>query len=113
MKIKINPLDELRKEREMLKRECDICEDTLADQWAYLSDNAVSLVFSSITHGIMGKLGFGNKSYRSNDNSGSNGIAQNLLGSITGNWSLIWELVQPLLWAFAVKKIKSIFKKKK
>lgn len=114
MKINISPLDELRKEKEILKRECEESETVLAEQWAYLSDNAVSLIFNSVVHGITGKLGFGQRNFRNSSiTSGSGGIFQNLLGSVANNKSLIWDLFQPIIWAFIVKKVKNFFKKKK
>lgn len=113
MKIEISPLDELRKEKALLKAQVEASEDVMAQQWSYLGDNAVSLLFSSVFHGIAGKLGFVQKDRRIRSGSSGGGVIQNLISGISANRSLLWEILQPMLWAFAVKRIKSIFSRKK
>jgi len=121
MKNKLSPLDELRQEKEIVKRECNESEIRLIEQWAYISDNAVSLLFNSAVNGIIGKLGFSNRIGQSggkeeDDESqehSSSGIFHNVVSGLTTYYPLIWEIVQPLLWRYAVKKIKSLFSGKK
>lgn len=116
MKNSISPLEELRQEKVIVKRECEEIENRLAGQWAYLSDNAVPLVLDSIVSGIMQKLGFGGHhrvESQKKDNSSSVGFANGILGNLSAYTPLLWDLIQPMLWKFAVNKIKSIFTGKK
>ncbi|MDR2954468.1 MAG: hypothetical protein LBV43_05260 [Prevotella sp.] len=116
MKIKISPLDELRKEKELAKIECEASEVVLAEQWAYLGDHAVSLVFNSILHGVTDKLGFGSKEQSKSQKvigSGGGGFLNNITSNLGAYYPLLWDLLRPVLWAFAVKKVKSIFTGKK
>jgi hypothetical protein len=81
----------------------------------------VSLLFNSAVNGIIGKLGFSNRIGQSkgkdeDDESqqhSSLGIFHNVVNGLTAYYPLIWEIVQPLLWRYAVKKIKSLFSGKK
>lgn len=121
MKNKISPLDELRQEKEIARREVADSEDRLAEHWAYLSDNAPSLLFNSAVNGIAGWFGFGHKAdpkrlNEPDDAEGTSGILGNLQG-VFGNLSaylpLVWEIAQPMLLRYAVKKFKSLFTRKK
>ncbi len=114
MKTKLTPLEELRQEKELAIREAELIEFRLKDQWDYISDNAVSIVFHSALNGILGKLGFSNKV--SNPKSKQNdtfGIAGNSFSGVMAYLPLVWEIAQPVLWGLIVKKVKSIFKRKK
>jgi hypothetical protein len=114
-KNKINPLEELRQEKVIVRKEVADSEDRLAEHWVYLSDNAPSLLMNSAVNGIAGWFGFGHKQESEQDksDSGSNGIMHNILGAVTAYYPLIWEIVQPVLLRFAMNKIKSIFTRKK
>lgn len=112
MKTKLTPLEELRQEKEIVRRECAESEERLAGHWVYLSDNAGSLLFQSALNAVLKKFGFGgtsSKSKKEEEVSTSN----NLLAGLTAYYPVIWDLVQPLIWRFVVKKIKSIFSGKK
>lgn len=120
MKTKLNPLEELRLEKDIVRRECEVSEYHLAEHWSYLSDNAVSLLFNTAVNSIVGKLGFSNRIGKSKEKEEEHeqshsplGIFQNVVSGLTAYSPLIWEIAQPLLWRFAVKKIKSIFSGKK
>lgn len=119
MKTKINPLEELRQEKDIVRRECEVSEYHLAEQWSYLSDNAVSLLFNTAVNSIVGKLGFSNRIGQSKEKEerqeshSALGLFQNVVNGFTAYYPLIWEIAQPLLWRFAVKKIKSLFSGKK
>jgi len=118
MKSKLSPLEELRREKEIILRECEMSEYRLKDQFSYLSDNAVSLLFNSAVNGIIGKLGFSNRIGKSKEkeeehDNGALGFLQGFAGNITSYLPLIWEIAQPVIWRFAMKKIKSIFSRKK
>lgn len=114
-KNEISPLDELRQEKIIIKREVAKYEERLAERWLYISDNAVSLLINSAVNGIAAKLGFGHRieSRERKGNISANGIMQNVMGGLTSYYPLIWEIVQPMLFTYAVKKVKSIFTRKK
>lgn len=112
---KVSPLEELRIEREIVRQQCAESEDRLAEQWDYLSDNAGSLLLNAAVSNITGLFGFGHKSHKSSDTkqiaqaaSSGNGI----MSMLSSYYPLIWDIAQPLIWKFAMNKIKSIFTKK-
>ncbi|NDV95550.1 hypothetical protein D0T84_11600 [Dysgonomonas sp. 521] len=110
MKNSLTPLEELRREKDMVRRECEESEHRLSDHWTYLSDNAGSLLFQSTVNAILSSFGFGaNKKKQQEETSTSN----SLLSGLTAYYPVVWELVQPLLWRYFMKKIKSIFSGKK
>lgn len=118
MKNKLNPLEELRREKEIVRHECEESEHRLVDQWSYLSDNAVSLIFNSVVNSIVGRLGFSNRIGQSKEREeehkqSSLGVFQNVINGFTAYYPLVWEIVQPMLWRYAIKKIKSLFSGKK
>lgn len=110
MSNRMTPLEELRQEKEIVRRECKESEDRLAEHWVYLSDNAGSLLFQSAVNVVLGAFGFGgNKKKKEEESSSSHG----LLSGLTAYYPVIWDIVQPLLWRFFIKKIKSLFSGKK
>ena len=111
MKTKLTPLEELRQEKEIVRRECTESEERLALHWEYLSDNAGSLLFQSALNAVLKKFGFGGMSSKGKKEEVS--ISNNLLAGLTAYYPVIWDLVQPLIWRFIVKKIKSAFSGKK
>lgn len=114
MKNKITLLEELRQEREIVRQECIESEDRLTEQWNYLSDNASSLLLDSAVSGIASWLGFGHKEKAKEESESSSGnIVQTAWNGVMAYYPLIWEIVQPLLWRYAVKKVKSLFSGKK
>lgn len=111
-KNKLTPLQILRQEKEIAKRECTESEARLAGHWSYLSENATSLVFQSAIDAVLHKFGFGHRS-RSGEDSSSEGGQRGLLSGLAAYYPMIWEIAQPLLLRFAMKKIKSLFSRKK
>lgn len=115
MKNKNRLLDEIRREKEVLRRECAESETRLSEHWEYLSDNAPSLLINNAASGIAGWLGFGGKESKDKGTEASEpaGLVQTVWSGLMAYYPLVWEIVQPLLWRFAVKKIKSLFSGKK
>lgn len=112
MKNKLNPLEELRQEKVILRKECAESEERLAEHWSYLSDNAGSLLFQSAMNAVLRKFGFGGlSSDRKQEEETS--TSNSFIGGLSAYYPVIWDLVQPLLWRFIVKKVKSIFSGKK
>lgn len=117
---KISPLEQLRQEKAILQNECKEGEDRLTGYWNYISSNVGSLFLSSAIGSVRRQLGFGGSSTKegiasSSDKAkgSSSGLWQGVLGGVIAASPLIWELVQPMLMGFAMKKIKSIFSRKK
>ncbi len=115
MKNEISPLEELRQEKEIVRREIKVYEDRLAEKWEYLSDNAPSLLFNAALSGIIGWFGFGNKveSKDKKEGMGSSGITHSLLSGLMAYYPLIWDIAKPMLWKYAVRKVISLFTSKK
>ncbi len=117
MQNKITVLDELHKEKELLRQECAESEARLSEHWEYLSDNAPTLLINSAVSGITSWMGFGGKQNKEKETevSESTGVLQTAWRGLMAYYPMVWDIVQPLLWRFAVKKIKSLFfgKKKK
>jgi hypothetical protein len=113
MRNKLTPLEELRQEKAIARRECAESEERLGEHWTYLSDNAGPLLFQSAMNTVLRQFGFGPKE-KSKDTGDSGTIAHSgLLGSLMAYYPIVWEIVQPMLLRFVVKKIKSIFSGKK
>lgn len=126
-KNNITPLDELREEKEILKKECSEREEHLAEYWEFINDNAGSLIIDGIIETAKRKLGLApsKTSSRKNqsdqhlltaesaDNNDSTGFMHTIKTGLMMTYPLIWEIAQPMLWEFAMKKVKSIFTRKK
>lgn len=124
-KNKRPPLDELREEKEILKRECSEREDHLAEYWAFINDNAGILIMDGIIDTVKQKLGLAPSRSSSvknhpdqqlpaeTDESNDTGFMHTIKSGLQMTYPLIWEIAQPMLWDFALKKIKSIFTRKK
>ncbi|MFV0417388.1 MAG: hypothetical protein ACK5KT_01485 [Dysgonomonas sp.] len=118
MKNKTNPLEELRREKEIVRREVAESEARLGDRWSHLSDNAVPLLLNAAVHGIAGMFGFGHRSERKDARQiegaeGSGGIFQTVFNSLVTYYPLIWEVAQPMIIRFVINRIKSLFTRKK
>ena len=115
MKNKNRLLDELRQEKAILRQECAESEARLSEHWEYLSDNAPLLIINSAVSGVTSWMGFGGKQNKEKEAevSESTGVLQTAWSGVMAYYPLVWEIVQPLLWRFAVKKIKSLFSGKK
>lgn len=119
MKTKVNALEDLRREKEIARLECQESEAQLAEHWEYLKDNAGSLIVQSATVSIARKLGFGglfgskDKDQDGQEQQGTLGVMQNVWNGVVAYYPLIWEMAQPFLIRFATKKIKSLFSGKK
>lgn len=121
---KITPLDELRQEKEILKAECAEREERLGEYWEYINDNAGSLILDGIVYTFKKKLGIipsksaSRKNY-SDENlpaesaNDSTGFMHTIKNGLMMTYPLIWEIAQPMIWEYALKKIKSIFTRKK
>lgn len=114
---KITPLDELRQEKEIVKREVAESEARLSEHWSYVSENAVPIILDGAVNGVARYFGFGgrliSKNEKSEEDTGSTGIFQNVFGLFSAYYPLVWEIVQPMLFRYAMKKIKSLFTRKK
>lgn len=119
---KLDALSALRLEKEVLREECTESETNLVMHWEYVRDNVGSLLLSSAISSTRRKLGFGSKKAKAktdssidNENikSDSKGIFQIVTGGLFAISPFIWDIVQPALINFVMKKVKSIFSSKK
>lgn len=119
MKTKMNPLEELRREKEIVRREVVESEQRLGNRWSHLSDNAVPLLLNAAVHGIAGMFGFGHRTERKDarrqieEPEGPSGIFQTVFNTLVTYYPLIWEIAQPMIIRFVINKIKSLFTRKK
>lgn len=112
MKSRLTPLEELRQEKELVRLECKESEKRLSEHWVYLSDNAGSLIFQSTINSVLSIFGFGGSS-KSKKRQEENPTSSSLLSGLTAYYPVLWEIAQPIIWRFAIKKLKSIFSGKK
>lgn len=120
---KISPLEQLRLEKEAAKLEVAESEDRLSGQWDYMRSNLSTLIVNGIIDSTLKGFGLKSSKNESETTGESNsrevqppGIFKSLLGGFAAVTPLVWELAQPMLMNFALRKIKSIFtgdKKKK
>ena len=116
MENKMTPLEQLRQEKVIAKREVNESEDRLAVHWNYLHDNLGALLLNGAVNAAFKGLGF--KSSHKEETVAkskvqSPSLFKTVLGGLTAASPLIWELAQPMLMGYAMKKIKSIFSGKK
>lgn len=112
MKNELTPLELLRQDKEMIRRECAEKEDRLAEHWSYLSDHAGSLIFQSAVNAVLRHFGFGPKE-KPKEGESEGIVSSGLLSTLTAYYPIVWEFVQPMLIRFVIRKIKSIFSRKK
>lgn len=126
MKNNTTPLDELRKEKAILKAECNEREESLSEYWAYINDNIGYLLLDGVISTFKRKLGLApspKKEQQKIDDeqdessSGIGNMMQTIKTGLQMMYPLVWEIVQPFVWDFVIGKIKSFFipkrKKKK
>lgn len=110
-------LDELRQEKEIVRQECADNETRIAEHWLYFSENASSLLVGSAVSGIINWLGFGGnkkeKVQHEEEETESTSLVHTAWNGLMTYYPVIWEIAQPLIWRFAVNKIKSLFSGKK
>lgn len=110
MKSKLTPLEELRFEKEILRRECESYKEKLAGNLEYAKGNFGHLlmgsVFSSTKSGFSDVLSVFTGKKSKSEGSGTGKMLLSLS-------PLLWEIAQPILLGFAVKKVKSVFTRKK
>jgi hypothetical protein len=112
MRNKLTPLEELRQEKAIARRECAESEERLGKSWTYLSDNAGPLLFQSAMNTVLRQFGFGPKE-KSKDTDSDGVVHRGLLGTLMAYYPIVWKIVQPMLLRFVIRKIKSIFSGKK
>ena len=108
------PLQRLRHEKRKLKALYEEDEKRLSEDWQYLTDNIGQLTFNSIVKGakdsFFPSLLKSNKTPTPFDKEGGGYTLLNILSS---SLPLIWEFAQPVLFKYAIRKIKSMFTSKK
>lgn len=123
MKNDLTPIEKLREEKARLACECAEQEERLLGRVGYVRNNfgrlLIGSVFSSSKSGFADifSLFMGGKKAQSKQSDEDDGEGESsalkfspmLMGAVP----VIWEIVQPMLIGLAVKKIKSLFTKKK
>lgn len=112
----IDPLDELRIQKELAKAECAESEARLGEYWNYLTNNAGNLILNSAINNVSRKLGFGtskSSSSKNNAQSSKGGVFQGILGGLIASAPIVWEIAQPMVIGFLIRKFKSLFSGKK
>lgn len=110
-KNELTPLQSLRQEKRRLKALYEEDEKRLSEDWTYLTNNIGHLAFSSIVKSTKSSLlpSLLKTTRKSSDEAGSN----NLLNILSLSLPVVWEIAQPILVGFMIKKVKSLFTSKK
>lgn len=116
MKTKLSPLEELRLEKAKLIDECEKEKEILLYNWDYTKHNMGKLFLNSIFSttkesfwGITSAL-----TGKSNEKSVSKkGSTSNITQMVMSVAPLAWDLLQPMILSYTIKKVKSIFTKKR
>jgi len=110
MKTKISPLEELRSKKELLKVGCKIHQDNLANNWDYTKNNlghlAMNSIFSSTKSGLSDIFSM----VTGGKNSRNTGTTANAFLSAA---PMAWQLAQPFLIGMLIRRVKSMFSRKK
>lgn len=111
MKSKLSALEELRLEKAQLVNECAEEKERLLNNFDYAKSNwgrlLVSSVFSSAKGGVSDVVSLVSGK-KKNTKKGASGIGQMAVSLAP----VLWDLVQPMLIGFAIKKVKSTFSRK-
>ncbi|MDL2277028.1 hypothetical protein LJC57_00385 [Parabacteroides sp. OttesenSCG-928-G07] len=113
----MTPLELLKSEQSRLKRESKLMEKELAADFQYIHENAGSLLISTVSSLFFShsKAGRKNASAAEKPTGGpSESIVSSLanpeLLSIAGGvLPLVWSVVQPIVLAWGMKRVKNIF----
>lgn len=110
----LTPLQQLRLTKGRYKKKYLQDGENLTKNWNYLSNNTGSVLLSSIFSS--------SKKMIDRKSDGAEGTQtpfgqidsfSSILSAVSGSFPIIWEVVQPMLISFAIKKIKGIFSSKK
>lgn len=108
-------LEILRAEKWELKKKYLADEEKLVQNWDYLSNNVGSIFFNTILSSaksvIVGSTDRAKESIPTPF--GQSSPFQSVFSGLTASLPMLWEIAQPMLLNFAVKKIKSLFTSKK
>ena len=115
---KISPLEELRMEKASLKQECAKKEAALEEHWNYLSENAGSLLIGCAVSNVKRSLGLAPVRTKIKERPNAGGKSpestlQNILGIAKSSFPMLWEVIQPMLVSYVMRKIKDRFFGKK
>lgn len=102
------PIQRLRQEKRRLRELYTQDEKRLAEDWEYLTDNIGYLAFNSVVKGAKDSFLPSLLAPRK-DTSGKGGALNILMQSMP----LIWEIAQPMLVGYLVKRVKNMFSSKK
>ena len=106
--IPLTPIERLLADKHAIEARCILQEKKLQDDYEYIQNNALSLIFSGLTT-LLFSLG------RARRKPVTQPVAlvdknqsQSNLGIITQNLvPFVWDIVQPLLIKWGIKKVKS------
>ncbi|SHF97615.1 hypothetical protein [Dysgonomonas macrotermitis] len=127
MKTKLSPLEQLREEKARLASECAEQEEILLERLGYARDNwgrlLLGTVFPVSKSGLAGIFSLftsgGGKKSKKKKNTEDEEEDENESSSISfgpillSAAPLIWEMIQPMVIGLVVKKVQSLFSRKK
>ena len=116
--IPLTPIEQLLADKSNVEAKCDIREQKLQENFEYIRHNASSLLFSGLTS-LLFSSGQSKKKPASqsvaliNDHQATQNIDllsfSNLFVIVKKMIPVMWEIVQPLLINWGIKKAKSLF----
>lgn len=110
----LSPLEQIRAEKLRLKTQYKSDGERLVQNWDYLSNNVGSIFFNTIINSAKGIIGGGSgQKNRIPTPFGQSSAFQSVFNGLTASLPMVWDLVQPMLIGFMVKKVKNLFSFKK
>lgn len=108
-------LEILRAEKWELKKKYLADEERLVQNWDYLSNNVGTIFFNTMISSAKSVMGLSdNKSKESIPTPfGPSSPWQSAFSGLTASLPMLWDIAQPILINFVVKKIKGLFSSKK
>lgn len=113
----LTPLELLKSEQSRLKRESNLMERELAADFQYIHENAGSLLISTVSSIFLSPSKAGKKGGTTAAKTGS-GASESIVSSLTnpellslagGVLPLAWSVMQPIVLAWGMKRVKNIF----
>lgn len=108
----LTPIQKLRLEKKKLKDLYTEDERRLSEDWDYLTNNIGTLTLNSLFQNAKHSLGSGISPFAKSSSTEEKG-GYNILNILSSSLPLIWEIAQPILFSYMIKKIKSLFTSKK
>ena len=109
-KNNLSPIQKIQQEKKDLKRLYEADGERLSENWDYLTNNIGTLTLNTLFKSTKNPSG---KPESSSSSLASKIGGHPILSSLSLVLPIVWEIAQPMLFSYMIKKVKSLFSSKK